>query len=148
MLSLSRAPARPLARVVAVAALLAVLASCRPMSSSEANLFVATNDLRASQGLPALSQQESLLEEARAWAAAMAARGAIQHSDPHQWNVAWTAVAENVGASGSMDEMVDRLQASPDHRHNMLSTKYTHQAIGTARGKDGRIYAVQMFWRG
>jgi hypothetical protein len=30
----------------------------------------------------------------------------------------------------------------------MLSTKYTHQAVGTARGKDGRIYAVQMFWHG
>jgi uncharacterized protein YkwD len=76
------------------------------------------------------------------------ARGTLAHSDPYSWNVQWTAVAENVGVSGSMDDIVDRLEASPEHRANMLSTKYTHQAVGTARGKDGRIYAVQLFWRG
>ena len=148
MLSLSRASTRPLARLVLAGLLVAVLASCRPMSSSEVNLFVATNDLRAANGLPALAQQGPLVDEARAWAAALAAKGAIEHSDPTQWNVAWTAVAENVGVSRSMDDIVTSLQASPDHRANMLSTKYTHQAVGTARGKDGRIYAVQLFWRG
>lgn len=148
MLLLSRAPARPLARLVLAGLLLALLASCRPMNSSEANLFVSTNRLRESHGLPALAQQEVLVDDARDWAGALAARGALQHSDPNQWNVAWTAVAENVGASGTMDEMVQRLEASPTHRDNMLSTKYTHQAVGAVRGKDGRIYAVQMFWRG
>ena len=43
-------------------------------------------------------------------------------------------VAENVGVSGSMDDIVHRLEASPEHRDNMLSSKYTHQAVGTARG--------------
>ena len=148
MLSLSRASARPLARLVLAGLLIAVLASCRPMNSSETNLFVSTNALRDDHGLPALAQQEPLVDQARSWARALAARGALEHSDPTQWNVAWTAVAENVGASSSIDEIVQSLQASPDHRHNMLSTKYTHQAVGTARGKDGRIYAVQLFWRG
>ena len=148
MLSLSRASARPLARIVLAALLVSVLASCRPMNSSEANLFVSTNDLRKANGLPALAQQEPLVDEARSWAAALAAKRSLSHSDPTQWNVAWTAVAENVGVSKSMDEIVASLQASPDHRANMLSTKYTHQAVGTARGKDGRIYAVQLFWRG
>jgi uncharacterized protein YkwD len=148
MLSLSRASARPLARLIAAGLLIAVLASCRPMNSSEANLFVSTNELREDHGLPALAQQEPLVDQARSWARALAAQGALSHSDPNQWNVAWTAVAENVGASSSMDEIVQSLEASPEHRHNMLSTKYTHQAVGTARGKDGRIYAVQLFWRG
>ena len=148
MLSLSRASARPLARIVVAFLLIAVLASCRPMNSSEVNLFVATNDLREENGLAPLAQQEPLVDQARAWAKALAARGTLEHSDPYSWNVAWTAVAENVGVSGSMDEIVSSLEASPDHRRNMLSTKYTHQAVGTARGKDGRIYAVQLFWRG
>ncbi|HEX4906060.1 MAG TPA: CAP domain-containing protein [Acidimicrobiales bacterium] len=118
------------------------------MNSSETNLFVSTNELRKDHGLRALAQQEPLMDQARSWASALAAQRALEHSDPTQWNVAWTAVAENVGAGDSMDEIVQSLQASPDHRHNMLSTKYTHQAVGTARGKDGRIYAVQLFWRG
>ena len=148
MTALSRAPGRALARLVLATLLVAVLASCRPMSGSETNLFVATNDLRTDSGLPALAQQEQLLDEARQWAAALAAQGSLSHSDPNQWNVAWTAVAENVGVSKSMDRIVASLEASPSHRENMLNPKYTHQAVGTARGKDGRIYAVQMFWRG
>jgi uncharacterized protein YkwD len=148
MTSLTRAPARPLARLVLALALIGVLASCRPMNSSEANLFVATNDLRKANGLAAYGQQEALVDQAREWAAALAAQGSLSHSDPNTWGVSWTAVAENVGVSGSMDDIVQRLEASPEHRANMLSTKYTHQAVGTARGKDGRIYAVQLFWRG
>jgi uncharacterized protein YkwD len=148
MATLRRAPARPLARLLAAGLLIAVLSSCRPMNASEANLYIATNKLRAEHGLPALAQQETLVDEARGWAGAMAARGSLVHSDPHTWNVSWTAVAENVGVSGSMDDIVARLEASPDHLHNMLSTRYTHMAVGTARGKDGRIYAVQMFWHG
>ena len=150
MASLSRAPAaaRPLVRLLLAGILIAVLASCRPMNSSETSLFVATNELRKEHGLPALGQQDELVDQARAWAGALAARGSLSHSDPNTWSVQWTAVAENVGASGSIEDIVARLEASPEHLHNMLSTKYTHQAIGTARGKDGRIYAVQLFWRG
>jgi uncharacterized protein YkwD len=143
-----RAPKRTLARLLAVGMVIAVLASCRPMSSSEATLFVSTNDFRKAHGLPALAQQEALVDEARAWAAAMANAGQLSHSNPDTWNVQWTAVAENVGVSGSIDDIISRLEASPEHRANMLSTKYTHMAVGTARGKDGRLYAAQLFWRG
>jgi uncharacterized protein YkwD len=148
MSTTSRASTRLFARLLLAGALVALLASCRPMSSSETSLFVATNTLRAEHGLPALGQQDALVDTARSWAAAIAARGSLDHSDPSTWNVQWTAVAENLGASGSMADIVSMLEASPDHRANMLSTKFTHQAVGTARGKDGRLYAVQLFWRG
>jgi uncharacterized protein YkwD len=146
MSPLSRAATRPIARFVVAGVLIAALASCRPMNSSEANLFVATNNLRKSAGLPALAQQEGLVDEARSWAAAMAARGQLSHSDPYSWQVSWTAVAENVGVAGSIEDIIARLEASPEHRANMLSTKYTHMAVGTVRGKDGRLYAAQLFW--
>jgi len=142
-----RAPARPLVRFVAVGLLIAVLASCRPMTSNEVQLFVNTNQFRNQHGLQSLAQQDALEDQARAWAQTMAAQGALSHSDPNTWHVQWTAVAENVGVSTSMDDLVARLEASPDHRANMLSTTYTHMAVGTAKGKDGRIYAAQLFWR-
>lgn len=148
MVSLTRASSRTIARLLVAGLAIALLSSCRPMSGNEANLFVATNNLRADHGLAGLGQQAELTDQARAWASALAARESLAHSDPYTWNVAWTAVAENVGVSRSMDEIVARLQASPDHRRNMLSTTYTHMAVGTALGKDGRVYAVQLFWRG
>ena len=36
--------------------------------------------------------------------------------------LAWTAVAENVGVSGTMEDIVARLEASPDQLQFMLST--------------------------
>ena len=88
--------------------------------------------------------------KAQAWADRLAGAGSLSHSALSSGldAVPWVAVAENVGVSGSMDDIVRRLEASDVHRSNMLSTKYTHQAVGTARGKDGRIYDVQLFWRG
>ena len=151
MMPPSRASARTrtlAARVLLGALLIAVLASCRPMSSSEAHLFAQTNKLRVEAGLPVLQQHPELVDEARAWAQTLAARGSLAHSDPSAWRVQWSAVAENVGTAGSIETVASSLASSPSHRSNMLSTKYTHMAIGTARGKDGRVYAVQLFWRG
>jgi len=142
-----RATARPIARLLAVGLVIAVLASCRPMSSPEVQLFVATNHFRNQHGLRSLDQQDALMDEARAWAQTMATRGTLSHSDPSSWNVQWTAVAENVGVSGSITDIIQRLEASPEHAANMLSSNYTAMAVGVARGKDGRLYAAQLFWR-
>ena len=57
-------------------------------------------------------------------------------------------MAENVGSANQIDTIVRALEASPEHRANMLSSKYTHMAIGSVRGKDGKVYVAQLFWRG
>jgi len=144
----ARARTSTFARFLVGALLIAVLASCRPMNTSEAHLFAETNEMRVAAGLPVLRQHPELVDEARSWAQALAAQGSLAHSDPSSWRVRWSAVAENVGTAGSIETVVSSLAASPSHRANMLSTKYTHMGIGTARGKDGRVYAVQLFWRG
>jgi uncharacterized protein YkwD len=136
------------ARALIGLVLIAVLASCRPLNSAEAHLFGETNALRTSSGLPGLAQHDELTDQARSWAATLAAQGSLQHSDPKTWRVRWQAVAENVGVGSSIEQVTESLIASDGHRRNMLSTSYTHMAVGTARGKDGRIYAVQLFWRG
>ena len=150
MMSPPRASARTrtIARALIGVLLIAVLASCRPMNSAEAHLFGETNNLRVRSGLAALGQHDELTDQAREWAGRMAAQGSLSHSDPKTWRVRWTAVAENVGAGSSIEQVTESLMASAAHRANMLSTSYTHMAVGTARGKDGRIYAVQLFWRG
>jgi uncharacterized protein YkwD len=139
---------RTIARALIGVLLIAVLASCRPMNSAESHLFGETNALRARSGLRALAQHDELTDEARSWAQRLAAQGAISHSDPKTWRVSWRAVAENVGAGSSIEQVTQSLIASDGHRANMVSTSYTHMAVGTARGKDGRICAVQLFWRG
>jgi len=150
MMTSPRASARTrtIARVLAGVLLIAALASCRPLNSSETHLYAETNELRAAHGLPGLAIHDELVDEARSWAQVLAARGSLAHSDPYDWSIAWKAVAENVGTAESIETVVQSLADSPTHRANMLSTKYTHIGIGTARGKDGRIYAVQLFWRG
>jgi uncharacterized protein YkwD len=148
MTTLRRVHARPLARLVIAGAIIALLASCQPMNNSEANLFVATNKLREANGLPAYAQQERLMAQARAWAGQMASGQTLSHSDPYGWNVQWTAVAENVGTARQIETIIQSLEASPEHRAHMLSTKYTHMAVGSVRGKDGKLYVAQLFWRG
>ena len=148
MTTLRRAHTLPLARLVLVGAVIALLSSCRPMNSSEASLFVETNKLRAANGLPAYAQQETLVDQARAWAGAMAESQTLSHSNPYSWNVQWTAVAENVGSAKEIETIIRLLEASPDHRANMLSAKYTHMAVGSVRGEDGKLYVAQLFWRG
>lgn len=150
MITPTRASARrrTIGRVLAGVVLLATLASCRPLNSSETYLYTQTNELRVANGLPVLRVHDQLVDDARSWAKVLAARASLAHSDPNEWSVSWSAVAENVGTAGSIETVVESLAASPPHLANMLSTKYTHTGIGTARGKDGRIYAVQLFWRG
>ena len=138
--------ARARLAVLAVA-VLAASAACLPLNSQENHLFTQTNELRASSGIPQLVQHDQLVRRAREWAQTLASRNQLVHSDLNRLGVTWTAAAENVGRSSSIEDITARLQASPTHRENMLSTKYTHSGVGTARAKDGTVYAVQLFMR-
>ena len=145
--------ARPLFRrgagrlaVVAVAAI-AVLSACTPLNSQEQYLFGQVNQLRSTAGAPAMYEYEPLTAKARSWAAALAARGGLAHQDLRQLGVGWSAAAENVGRAGSIEDVYRLLAASPGHRANMLNRAYLLTGIGTARGKDGTVYAVQLFIR-
>jgi uncharacterized protein YkwD len=139
-----RAPAR--LAVLAVAAL-ALLAACTPLNSQEHFLLDSTNQLRADNHLGALYEYEPLTAKARAWAATLAAQGRLAHSDLRQLGVGYSMAAENVGRSGTIDDVVRILTSSATHRGNMLNPAYTLTGVGTARAKDGSVYAVQLFIR-
>jgi uncharacterized protein YkwD len=148
MLKFGRAGARPFAGLLVAALAVGALAACRPMTPPESELFEATNRLRAEQGLPAYAQQDALVDQARAFASTMAERGKLGHSNPSTWDVAWTAAGENVGAGPSVGAIFTELAGSEGHRANLISTKFTHMAVGTAQASDGKVYVVQLFWRG
>lgn len=132
--------------VVAVAAV-AVLSACTPLNSQEQYLFSEVNNLRSSQGLAPVYEHEPLTAKAREWANQLAAQGRLAHQNLRGLGVSWSAAAENVGRSSSIEDVYARLAASPSHRANMLNGAYQYTGIGTARGKDGTVYAVQLFIR-
>ena len=84
---------------------------------------------------------------ARTLAQGLAVRRTLAHSDLHAMGVRWTAAAENVGRGSSIEQVYASLQASPAHRANMVDPTYTNTGIGTARGRDGSVYVVQLFLR-
>ena len=147
MLALARrASTRVSARVAVLAVVaIALVAACTPLNSQEQYLFNATNDLRKANGEQTLAEYEPLTAKARSWAATLAAQGTLSHEDLHRLGVAWTLSAENVGRAGSIEDVVRLLQQSPEHRANMLNADYFLTGIGTARAKDGTVYAVQLF---
>src|SRR5204862_1717148 len=52
---------------------------------------------------------------------------------------------ENVGVGPNVDSLEDAFMNSPEHRANILDSDYTEIGIGTAVGKDGRLYVTQDF---
>ena len=133
--------------IVPLVAVVALLSACTPLNSQEQYLLGHTNDLRNEAHLQPLYEYEPLTAKARAWAATLAAQGTLAHSDLRQLGVSWTAAGENVGRGSSIEDVFSRLAASPDHRANMLNGTYLLTGVGTARGKDGSVYAVQLFIR-
>jgi uncharacterized protein YkwD len=143
-----RASARVSVRVAVVAlAASALLVACTPLNSQEQYLFVSTNDLRKANGLATISEYEPLTAKARWWAETLASEGRLAHEDLHQLGVKWTMAGENVGRGGSIEDIVRMLQASSSHRATMLEPGYQLTGVGTARAKDGTVYAVQLFIR-
>jgi uncharacterized protein YkwD len=139
-----RAPARLAVLTVGV---IALLSACTPLNSQEQYLVGQTNVLRTDNHLAGLYEYEPLTAKARAWAATLASQGRLAHSDLRQLGVSYSAAAENVGRAGSVEDVFNLLAASPSHRANMLNGAYGLTGIGTARGKDGSVYAVQLFIR-
>lgn len=150
MLDLARRRAVPtrLPRAAAlVIGVVALVSACVPFNSQEEHLFNKTNQLRRDHGVNAMGGMDELTVRARELAGSLAARGQLAHSDLKQLGVSWTAAAENVARSSSIEDIYHRLAASPPHRANMIDAKYTRTGVGTARAKDGSVYAVQLFIR-
>ena len=147
MLDLARRASRRVpVRVAAVAiAAIAMVSACTPLNSQEIYALNSINDLRMSSGIGKLAPFDPLTDKARAWAATLAAQGQLSHEDLHSLGVQWTQAAENVGRAGSIEDIVRLWEGSAEHRANLLNRGYILTGVGTARAKDGTVYAVQLF---
>ena len=120
-----------------------------PPSERQANyLWAKSNELRVDNGRRSLKPMDELMARARAWAAHMAEKGELEHSDIRTIEPRWTVVGENVGRSRTIEDVTARLFASPSHRRNILDARFTHTGVGTVRRSDGVLYVAQVFWRG
>lgn len=139
---------RRVALLVSLLVPLALVTSPVATASTESDFVSRTNGARASRGLPSYAVSYDLISVARRQAARMAAAHRLYHNPNLGSEVGnWSALAENVGRGGDVASIQSAFMNSPEHRANILSTRYTQVGIGTARGSDGQIYVSEVFRR-
>lgn len=143
---------RSVAVAVAVAAMAALAVLLGPAPSavggptpSEAEFVELANSLRSGLGLAAYEVHPELEAKARAWAATMAAAGAISHSRLADGiTLPWQRLGENVGMGPSVVDLHDAFVTSPHHLANFTHPGYRFIGVGVAE-RAGTIYVAQEF---
>jgi hypothetical protein len=117
-----------------------------------ANNIILVNKARCVEKVPALSRDMELDHIARSHAEIMAMTGIAGHSDPTTLRFKLSGpcrrIGENVAVGKSIkdvhQEMMESRKRQAD-RNNILDRRYTSMGVGTAKGKDGRLYICQVF---
>jgi hypothetical protein len=110
--------------------------------------FVAKiNELRASQGLNALSVDGNLSGIAQNWAVNMASQDSIFHRVDLRDGITslWRRLGENVGMGPNVNDLMQAFIASPGHYKNLVDPIFTHIGVGTVRTPDGMMYTAHEF---
>src|SRR5688572_11001327 len=110
--------------------------------------FVARiNGARANAGRAALQPHSELSARAQEWAAYMASRGQISHSNVGaRVKSDWERLGENVGKGSSVDQVHQMFMNSSAHRANILDAGFQYVGVGTA-WRDGQLYVSEIFMR-
>ncbi len=130
-----------------VAIMVALLAGCDPAKEND---FVAQiNQLRASQGLPTLQVDGTMLGVARSWSDTMAAQGYISHNPylASQAPAGWTKLGENVGVGYNVASLMQAFINSPAHYANLVDPTWNYVSVGVSYSPDGRMFVTQDFMR-
>jgi uncharacterized protein YkwD len=132
------------------------------MNEPETEVVRLVNEQRSREGREALKPSARLAVAARAHSYDMAIRNYLAHRNPEGSGPAerlrglridYAAVGENIYAdsdynhAGLAERAVRAWLASPNHRANLLSDKFTETGVGVAHAADGRIYITQDFVR-
>ncbi|MGZ3421717.1 MAG: CAP domain-containing protein [Polyangiales bacterium] len=124
------------------------------VADPEAALFARLNGARAAEGLPALTQDKTLLKVARAHAEAMKKAHLLGHDvgdgDPAtrvvEAGAAFKLVGENVAKAKAERTAHRALYASPSHRANLLDTRFKKVGIAVVvDAKTGDLWVAQLF---
>lgn len=114
------------------------------MTAKEQAACDLVNDQRAAQGLQALTVSPTLGDKARVKAQDMAENRYFSHNSPtygspftmmRQLGVTYRSAGENIAMGyTTAADVVEAWMASPSHRANLLSTRYTTVGVGYAEG--------------
>ena len=148
----SNRTSHPRARRRFVAALMvsAVLVALAPQAAQaaatpkERKFATMVNNTRGAATLGSMKLSNQLSDIARKHSKHMASKGELYHSDLDRLlGPGITAVGENVGFGGSLQDLLQAFLASPPHAENILG-KYQKTGVGIVRA-DGQIWITQVF---
>jgi uncharacterized protein YkwD len=137
-------------RLVVALMVSAVLIAAAPQSAQasaapkERRFASMVNGTRAAATLSSMKLSNHLSDVARKHSKHMASKGELYHSNLERLlGPGITAVGENVGFGGSLEDLLQAFLASPPHAENILG-KYQKTGVGIVRA-DGQIWITQVF---
>ena len=141
--------ARGLLAALLVVGSLAVAVPANADANQEAQSISLVNALRRRVGVAPLTVDSRLSAVARAWAAHMAAQGAISHNPNVQSEAPsdWRTIGENVGFASSVEELQSLWENSPPHYSNQVNSSFTNIGAGIVES-GGYLWAVHVFTGG
>jgi uncharacterized protein YkwD len=115
----------------------------------ERGIHEGVNDARANASVGALSRSTALDQFAAEYAAQLADRGSLTHSDFAE-TASCRLAAENLAlrSGTALDPgsgFVEQWLNSPGHRRNLMDRRFAETGVGVAQGPSGDWYAVQVF---
>ncbi|HUP87060.1 MAG TPA: CAP domain-containing protein [Acidimicrobiales bacterium] len=123
--------------------------AANPSVSDEDGFVSRVADERDGADLPGYSIASDLVDVARRHAVEMQSQQRLFHNPSLASDVSgWDAVGENVGRGLSVEDIHRALMASPSHRENILSPRFTQIGVGVVVDEDdGELWMVQVFRR-
>lgn len=121
-------------------------AAPRAISADQERVRELVNDTRANNRMGALTMNKVFADRALLWARELARCQCLKHRNgPYGAPDGWYAAAENVGRGWSLAQVHQAFMASPGHRENILTRRFTHIGTGVATSARGEIFVVQAF---
>lgn len=109
---------------------------------------VLVNQERTAFHIPALIRLIELDALAREFAEAMAMTGRVEACglyDVEERILPCNSFGVNVARGSSVQGIHEKMLINPSERSRMIDRRYTHMGMGTALGKNGKIYLCQIF---
>ncbi len=124
-------------------------------SAMEQEVLALVNEVRAENGLSALTWAEDIAEIARAHSADMINRSFFSHTNPDGESpfdrlksngISYNAAAENIAyGQRTAEAVMESWMNSSGHRANILNKNVKEIGIGAVKNSQGTVYWTQMF---
>jgi uncharacterized protein YkwD len=154
-----QSPRTALNRIALVATFLTAFTALVPSAAQattltpQTRMYQATNNSRLNNGVHKAYIHYTMSSLARQHSIKMANRGYIFHTSKsviqgtYLKGVNWSTWGENVGvAPGTIGGIEQAFMKSPDHRANILNSRFRRVAVGTYRDANGYLWVTVFFY--